>query len=148
MRIGSNKSSFNWVYYGFGLAIVSEKPIAIIETSTDADKSFYEAWERSKRLSLNLVRMTMVENVKPTRPKTDNANEFMLTIKEYSQSDIADKSIIGTLMSKLTTKKFDWSQPINDHVICMANLAINLKSMGMDVSESFLVQFIFNSLPL
>jgi len=29
----------------------------------------------------------------------------------------------------------------------MANLAVKLKSMGMDVSESFLVQFIMNSLP-
>ena len=109
MWIGPNKSSFNWVYYGFGLAIVSEKPMAIIETSTEADKSFYEAWERSNRLSLNLMRMTMVENVKPTMPKTDNAKEFMLKIKEYSQSDIANKSIVGTLMSELTTKKVDQS---------------------------------------
>ena len=30
----------------------------------------------------------------------------------------------------------------------MANLATKLKSMSMDVSESFLVQFIINSLPL
>ena len=32
----------------------------------------------------------MVENVKPAMPKTDNAKRFMLKIKEYSQSDIAD----------------------------------------------------------
>ena len=44
------------------MAIVSEeKPSTINETSTDADKSFYEAWERSNRLSLNLTRMTMAE---------------------------------------------------------------------------------------
>ena len=51
-------------------------------------------------------------------------------------------------MSELTTKKFDWSQPIYDHVISMANLAAKLKLMGMDVSESVLVQFIINLLPL
>ena len=78
--------------YRFGLAIVSEKPMAIIETSIEADNFFYEAWERSNRLSLNLMRMTMVENVKPTMPKTDNAKAFMLKIKEYSQSNIANKS--------------------------------------------------------
>ena len=49
----------------------------------------------------------MAENVKPTMPKTGNAKEFMFKIKEYSQSDIVDKSIIGTLMSELTTMKFD-----------------------------------------
>ena len=49
----------------------------------------------------------MVENVKPIMPKTNNAKEFMLEIKEYSQSNIVDKSIVGTLLSELTTKKFD-----------------------------------------
>ena len=93
------------------------------------------------------MKMSMAENVKPSMPKTDNAWQFMKEIKEYSQSDIADKSIVGTLMSELTTKKFNWSQPIHDHVTHMSNLAAKLKSMGMDVSESFLVQFIINSLP-
>ena len=130
------------------LAIVSEeKPSANNETSKDADKSFYEAWERSNMLSLNLMRMTMAKNVKPSMLKPDNAREFMMKIKEYSQSDIADKSIVGNLMSELTTKKSDWSQPIHDHETGMANLAAKLKSMGMDVNESFLVQFIINSLP-
>jgi len=50
-------------------------------------------------------------------------------------------------MSELTTKKFDWSQPIHDHVIGMANIAAKLKSMGIDVNESFLVHFIMKSLP-
>ena len=76
-----------------------------------------------------------------------NAKEFMKMIKDYSQSDITDKSIVGTLMSELTTKKFGWSQPIHEHVTGMANIAARLKSMGMEVNESFLVQFIMNSLP-
>lgn len=90
----------------------------------------------------------MAENFKPPMPKMDNAREYMLKIKEYSQSDITDKSIIGILMSELMTKKFNWLQLIHDHVTGMQNLAAMLKSMSMDVSESFLVQFIINSLPL
>src|SRR5262249_12298704 len=112
------------------LEIISdEKPVAINETSTESDKTLYETWERSNRLSLNLMRMTIAKNVKPSMPKIENAREFMMRIKEYSQSDIADKSIVGSLMSELTTKKFDWSQPIHDHVTSMANLAAKLKSM-------------------
>ncbi|WVY94617.1 hypothetical protein V8G54_033705 [Vigna mungo] len=93
------------------------------------------------------MHMSMAENVKPSMPKMENTKEFMKMIKEYSQSDITDKSIVGTLMSELTTKKFDWSQPILEHVTGMANIAAMLKSMGMEVNESFLVQFIMNSLP-
>ncbi|KAJ1389941.1 hypothetical protein SESBI_37853 [Sesbania bispinosa] len=57
---------------------------AITEISTDDDKSLYEAWQRSNRLSLNLMRMTMTENVKLSMPKTENAREFMTMIREYS----------------------------------------------------------------
>jgi hypothetical protein len=94
------------------------------------------------------MRITMADNVKPSIPNTENAREFMKNVKEYSNSEITDKSVVGNLMSELTTKRFEWSQPIHDHVTQMGNLAAKLKSFGMDVSESFLVQFIINSLPL
>lgn len=128
--------------------IVKEKPAAITDESSDAEKSFYEAWERANRLSLNLMRMTMAESIKPSMPKTENAREFLEKIKECSQSDLADKSIVGSLMSQLTTRKFDWSQSIHDHVTHMSNLAAKLTTMGMEVNETFLVQFIMNSLPV
>ena len=50
-------------------------------------------------------------------------------------------------MSTLTTMKFDGSRTMHEHVIEMTNLSARLKSLGMEVDESFLVQFILNSLP-
>lgn len=93
------------------------------------------------------MRMTMAENVKPSMPKTEKAKEFMSKLKECSQSELADKSIVGSLMNELTNKKFDWSKPIHGHVTDMSNLAAKLKTLGMEVNETFLVQFIINSLP-
>ncbi|GAB2270880.1 hypothetical protein Dimus_038883 [Dionaea muscipula] len=123
------------------LAILTdEKPSAITDASSENEKSRYEAWERANRLSLNLMRMTMAESVKPSMPKTENAREFMRKIKECSQSDLADKSIVGSLMNELTTKKFDWSQPIHDHVTHMSNLAAKLKTMGMKELKAMLIQ--------
>ncbi|KAF1879111.1 hypothetical protein Lal_00047783 [Lupinus albus] len=130
------------------LAIIMDNVPTITETSSEADKTLYEAWERSNRLSLSLMKMSISDNVKPSMPKTDNAREFMRMIKEYSQSDITDKSVVGNLMTELTTKKFDWSQPIHDHVTSMTNLTTKMKGMGMEVTEAFLVQFIINSLPV
>ncbi|RDX91722.1 hypothetical protein CR513_26262, partial [Mucuna pruriens] len=57
----------------------------------------------SLRLSLNLMRLTFVENVKSSMPKTNNGRKFM----------------------KL-------SQRIHDHVTEMSNMATKLKSMGME----------------
>ncbi|OMO97059.1 Integrase, catalytic core [Corchorus capsularis] len=82
-----------------GKAILKEKPTAVTEDNTDDEKYLYESWERSNRLALNLMQMSMADTVKPSVPKTNNAREFMQKIKEYSQSDITDKSIVGSLMN-------------------------------------------------
>ncbi|XP_010527563.1 PREDICTED: uncharacterized protein LOC104804898 [Tarenaya hassleriana] len=142
----SEQIQFYLGVYDLDLALlVSEKPV-IIDTSSENERTYFESREQSNRLCFNLMRMIMAESVKPSMPKTESAREFMDKIKEYSQSDLADKSIVGSLMSELTTKKFDWSQSIHDHVTHMSNMAAKLKTMGMDVSETFFIQFIINSL--
>jgi len=126
---------------------MEQKPAALTDESTDEEKSTYEAWDRSNRLSLNLMRMMIAENVKPSMPKTGNAKEFMAKLKEYSQSDITDKSIAGNLLTELTNKKFDWSCSMNDHVTSMVNLAAKYASKEVKLDDSLVVQFIMNSLP-
>ena len=126
---------------------MEQKPAALTDESTDAEKSTYEAWDRSNRLSLNLMRMMIAENVKPSMPKTGNAKEFMAKLKEYSRSDITDKSIAGNLLTELTNKKFDWSCSMNDHVTSMVNLAAKYASKEVKLDDSLVVQFIMNSLP-
>ena len=68
----------------------------------------------------------------------------MKSVEERSQT--VDKSLAGTLMSTLTTMKFDDSRTMHEHVIEMINIAAKLKSLGMVVDENFLVRFILNSL--
>ena len=89
--------------------------------------------------------MSIANNIKTALPKTDNAKEMLKFVEELSQT--ADKSLVGTIMSTLTTMKFDGSRSMYEHVIEMTNLSAKLKSSGMEVDESFLVQFILNSLP-
>jgi len=89
--------------------------------------------------------MSIARNIKFVLPKTDNAKEFMKFEEERSQT--TDKSLAGTLMSTLTTMKFDASRTMHELVIEMTNIAARLKSLGMAVDENFLVQFILNFLP-
>ncbi|KAH9615916.1 hypothetical protein KSS87_020784, partial [Heliosperma pusillum] len=114
--------------------LINEEPAAITNDSFEGEKAHYLACERSNRLGLNLMRMTMADNIKPSTPRTEKAREFMLKVNECSQSDsdLADKSIVGSLMGELTTKRFDWSQPIHNHVTHMSNQAAKLKTLGMD----------------
>ena len=43
------------------------------------------------------MRMTMATNVKSFIPKTDNARELIKLVKDCSQSNITNKSIVGNL---------------------------------------------------
>ena len=126
------------------LAILEEKPATINDASSNEEKAHYKAWERCNRLSLMFMRMTVVDNIKTTIPKTRNAKEFMELVEERSQ--IVDKSLVGTLMSTLTTIKFDGSCTMHEHVIEMTNITPRFKTLEMTVNGNFLIQFILNSL--
>ena len=125
------------------LAILEEKPTTIIDASSNKEKTHYKACERSNRLIM-FMQMTIADSIKITLPKIDNAKEFMGLVGECSQT--VDKSLVGTLMSTLTTMKFDGSRTMHEYVIEMTNIIARLKTLGMTVSENFLVQFILNSL--
>ncbi|XP_022868756.1 uncharacterized protein LOC111388311 [Olea europaea var. sylvestris] len=136
---------FNLGVLDLDLALQVKKPADLTDESNADEKSFHKAWERSNRLSLMFMQMTLAKNIKSTIPKTESAKEYMKLVKERSQ--IADKSLAGTLMGTLTTMKFDGSRTMHEHVTEMSNIAARLKTLGMTVDENFLVQFIINSLP-
>jgi hypothetical protein len=127
------------------VALESEKLVAITSNSSKEEKSTFKAWERSNRMSLKFMRMTVANNIKSTLPRTKNAKEFLKYVEERFRT--ADKSLAGTLMAKLTTMKFDGTHGMHEHVLEMTNLVAQLKTLEMNVDEFFLVQFILNSLP-
>ena len=89
------------------LALQEEKPAAITDESSVEQKSLFKKWERSNRLSLMFMRMTVADNIKSNLSKTESAKEFLKFVKERSQT--VDKSLAGTLMTQLTTMKLDGS---------------------------------------
>lgn len=109
--------------------MLEEKFVTIIDVSSNEEKVHYKTWERSNRLSLMLMRMTVADSIKITLPKIKSAKKFMGIVGECSQT--VDKSVVGTLMSTLTTMKFDGSRTMYEHVIEMTNIAARLKTLGI-----------------
>ncbi|XP_010510690.1 PREDICTED: uncharacterized protein LOC104786913 [Camelina sativa] len=89
--------------------------------------------------------MTIASNIKTSLPYADKAIDYLAAIEERFKT--ADKSLAGKLMADLTTIKYDGTRSMHEHCIEMRNLAAKLKNLGMSVDDSFLVQFILNSLP-
>ncbi|KAH0730401.1 hypothetical protein KY289_001589 [Solanum tuberosum] len=90
--------------------------------------------------------MTVANNIKSTIPQTESSREYLKFLKERFRS--ADKSLAGTLMDELTIMKFDGSHSMQNHIIEITNITVRLQTLGMKVDDTFLVQFILNSLPL
>jgi hypothetical protein len=110
------------------LALRIEKPPAIIDSSSAEEVAIYMSWERSNRLSIMFMRMSITSNIKSTLPKCDSAKEFLTTMEERFRS--TDKSLAGTLMAELATMKFDGTRGMHEHILEMINLASKLKALA------------------
>lgn len=62
------------------------------------------------------MQMTIAENIKSTIPKTDSAKKYMEFVKSICHFGTIDKSVVGTLMGKLTTMKFDGYHTMHEHL--------------------------------
>ena len=70
------------------------------------------------------MRMIVGDTIKTTLPKIKSAKKFIRLVGECSQT--TDKFVARTLMSTLTTMKFDGSCTMYEHVIEMKNIAARL----------------------
>nr|CAN69408.1 hypothetical protein VITISV_014748 [Vitis vinifera] len=127
------------------LALITNKPPEATDDSTPEQVEQSKAWAKSNRLSLMFMRMTIANNIKTSLPQTEFASEFLKSVEERFKR--ADKSLAGTLMAELTTMKYDGQKGIQQHILNMTEKAAKLKALGMGMDESFLVQFVLNSLP-
>jgi hypothetical protein len=141
----SEQVQFYLGVWDLDLALQTEKPPTITNSSSAEEKAIYKSWERSNRLSIMFMQMSIVNNIKSTLPECDSAKEFFKNVEERFRS--IDKSLMGTLVAELTTMKFDGTRGMHEHIIEMTNLTTKLKALGMNVDEFLLMQFIFNSLP-
>ena len=64
------------------LALRTKKLPAITEESSAEEKTLNHSWERSNRLSIMFMRMSIANNIKLTLPERDTAKEFFKTVEE------------------------------------------------------------------
>jgi hypothetical protein len=87
----------------------------------------------------------VTKGIRGSIPECKKATEFMRAIKEQFVS--SNKALASNLMQKPSSKTFDRSRSVREHVMEMRDMATQLKSLEVDISDFFLVHFILNSLP-
>ena len=73
-------------------------------------------------------------------------------VKEYlkaieQQFKTSNKALASTLMTKMCSMKFNGTKGLREHIMEIRDIDAQLKSLEIEMSESFLVHFILNSLP-
>ncbi|XP_059446417.1 uncharacterized protein LOC132177964 [Corylus avellana] len=127
------------------LTLRVDEPPALTEESTLQEITKDERWEQSNRLSLMFMKSHVSKGIRGSIPECTKAKAFIKAVEEQFVS--SDKALASTLMKKLSSKSFHNSRSVREHIMEMRDMAAQLKSLEIDISESFLVHFILNSLP-
>ena len=143
----------DWIEYvklnagllGLDSALVMDEPTKPTDTSLEVDKKIWENWERSNRLMMSFLKLSIAPNVKPSQPKTENVREFVAEIKKCTMKDIVDKSIVVALINDLSNREYTIAQSMEEHISHMVNTYNRLKSLDMDLGERVSVEFLLKS---
>ncbi|KAF7130380.1 hypothetical protein RHSIM_Rhsim10G0199300 [Rhododendron simsii] len=127
------------------LAIREDEPPKPTNESSIAVRVAYDRWERSNRLSLMLIKTHISSSIRNSIPSCDKVKDYMKAIEEQFVS--SDKALANTLMNRLSGMKHNSSRSVREHIMGMRDIVARLKSLEIEISDSFLVHFILNSLP-
>jgi hypothetical protein len=119
------------------LALRENEPHVLTDKSTPTEIAKHERWERSNRLSLMFMKSHVIKGIRGSIPECNKAKDFIKAVEEQFVS--SDKALSSTLMKKLSSKTFDNSRSVREHIMEMRDMSAQLKSLEVDISESFLV---------
>ncbi|XP_043705442.1 uncharacterized protein LOC122655303 [Telopea speciosissima] len=146
---GINGSLEELIYY---LAVVNHdycfrilKLADLTDNSTPIEKALHEKWTRSNHLCLLFIKKSIGKTIKGSTLESDDAKTYLASVEKRFAS--VGKSLVGTLMGKLVTMKYNGSSGIAHHICEMANLATQLQKLNQKMNELFLIEMILQSLP-
>ena len=125
MLNGSNFKIWKDVKIGLGcmvldLALRMERPTS---TPKNLNEANIEKWERSNRLSLMLMKRSILEVFRGSITESANATKILLDIEQvFSKNEKAETS---TLLRKLNDMKYTNKENIREYIMEMSNITEN-----------------------
>ena len=117
----------------------------ITETNIKEEKVLHEQWERSNRLSIMFIKTSISVGIRGSIEQHTNVRALLKAIDE--QFATSDKARASTLIMKFSSLRFTNVKGVCEHIMEMRDIAAQLKALEVDMSETFLVHYILNTLP-
>lgn len=124
-------------------AIPKDEP-PIGDNNTEVNIAFYDKWERYNRLDVMFIK-TKISAV--FRGSIDQYNDFQTLLKAiYKQFVTSNKTLASTLMMKFSSMNLTSVRGVCEHIMQIRDITNQLKLLKIDMSETFLVHYILNTL--
>ena len=132
-------------YMDIDYAIRKSEPPEVTEESTPTEVALYEQWEKFNRLSVMFIKTKITVGIMGSVEQYDKVQDLLKVIGE--QFVTSDKALASTLIMKFSSIRITSVRGVREHIMQMRDIAAQLKKLEIDMSDSFLVHFILNTLP-
>ena len=132
------------------LALMESKPVESKKDATgyaELKKAYdtkVEKWERSNRMALLIMNLSISTEIKGAIPPNESAAEYLKSVEEQFKG--SEKVYADELLHKLLAN-YEGNGNVREHILSMSIAATKLKTMKCDLSEELLVLLVFRSLP-
>ena len=117
----------------------------ITATSTPDEIALYERWELSNCLRVMFIKTKIFVAIRGSVKQDDNVKALLKTIDEQFES--LDKAFASTLMMKFSSLRLTSMRGIRKYIMQIRNIATQLRTLEIEMFDSFLVHYIVNTLP-
>ena len=124
-------------------AIRKDEP-EITETSIKEENVLHEQWERSNRLSVMFIKTSISTSIRGSVENHTNVRALLKAIDE--QFVTSDKVLAITLIMKFSSLRLTNVKGVREHIKEMRDIVAQLKAFVIDMSDTFPVHYILNTL--
>ena len=104
-------------------AIRKDEPPALTNTSTAADITLYERWERSNRLSMMFIKTKISAGIRGSVDQHEKVRDLLKAIDD--QFVTSDKALASTLIMKFSSLRLTSVKGVREHIMQMRTLWLN-----------------------
>ncbi|XP_074277367.1 uncharacterized protein LOC141601005 [Silene latifolia] len=126
-------------------AIRKNEPSKVTKESTKEAIDLYEKWEKSNRLSIMFIKTRMCASIRGSVDQHTKVKDLIKAIDE--QFATSDKALASTLIMQFSSLRLTETKGVRDYIMRMRDIAAQLKTLEVTMSDTFLVHFILCTLP-
>ncbi|XP_074313701.1 uncharacterized protein LOC141648892 [Silene latifolia] len=125
-------------------AIRKDEPPKVTKESTKEAIDLYEKWEKSNRLFIMFIKTRMCASISGSVDQHTKVKDLIKAIDE--QFATSDKALARTLIMQFSSLRITETKGVHDYIMRMRDIATQLKTLEVTMSDSFLMHFILCTL--